>query len=131
MRLAPAVAIGLVAAIAIFAVTHPVAPPAVAPQAPAATIPGPRAWPDDMKATDLIEARLRDPRSAVYRNQSVEYRGDPADRIVCGEVNARNGFGGMAGYSKFLTVDQAVFMEGDDGFRAVFHKYCVLPRAGA
>lgn len=89
---------------------------------PAPQTPGPRAWPDHRQASPLVASRLRDPASASYRRQTVEYRGQ--DRIVCGEVNARNGLGGMAGFSKFLVVDQAVFMEGDEGFSPVWREYC-------
>ena len=43
---------------------------------------------------------MRDPESARFRN-IVSYKVANGDVIICGEVNARNGFGGYAGYSTF------------------------------
>jgi hypothetical protein len=49
-----------------------------------------------------IGGRLKDPASAQYRNLGI---GDaPGTASWCGEVNARNGFGGYAGFKPFLIV---------------------------
>lgn len=63
--------------------------------------------PDDWKlgavsaAQDKVRERLRDPGSAVFRNvRLIESRVDGIG-AVCGEVNARNGFGGMSGFGPF------------------------------
>jgi hypothetical protein len=51
-----------------------------------------------------VKDQLRDGSSAEFRNVAA-YR-DPSGKLsVCGEVNARNGFGGMAGYTRFYYVD--------------------------
>lgn len=42
-----------------------------------------------------ILAQLKDPNSAEFRNVVV------AGNIVCGEVNAKNGFGGYVGFKSF------------------------------
>lgn len=66
-----------------------------------------------MKAA--VQAQLKDPDSAqfqevVYREQMVfpsfEKEGAPVgiDYAVCGQVNARNGFGGYVGYRSFYAV---------------------------
>ncbi len=52
------------------------------------------------QATSAIRELLRDPDSMQTRN-IVGYRTDSGDRIVCGEYNSRNGFGGYGGFSAF------------------------------
>jgi hypothetical protein len=47
------------------------------------------------QAKAALEARLRDPMSVVYRNLKVSPAG------VCGEYNAKNGYGGYAGFITF------------------------------
>lgn len=49
---------------------------------------------------DQIRARLRDPESAVFTGVHLSRKsGVPA---VCGQVNSRNGFGGMTGPQGFI-----------------------------
>src|SRR5690606_1839783 len=43
-------------------------------------------------ARELVTANLKDPDSAKFRNQ----------KGVCGEVNAKNSFGGYAGFVRFI-----------------------------
>ena len=48
---------------------------------------------------------LREPSSATFRNVFIGKRPPPTKTlkiIVCGEVNARNGFGGFTGYQPFI-----------------------------
>lgn len=48
---------------------------------------------------------LREPSSAVFRNVFIGKRPKPTTTskiVVCGEVNARNGFGGMTGFQPFI-----------------------------
>lgn len=52
-------------------------------------------------ARKAVEAKLRDPESAQYRNEHLgSFKGVP---VICGEVNAKNGFGGMSGYERFIS----------------------------
>ena len=44
---------------------------------------------------------LRDPDSAKFRN--LELGSFEGSEVVCGEVNSANGFGGMAGFERFVT----------------------------
>ena len=57
-------------------------------------------------AESLIERNLKDPGSAQFSNVRVIRRPvkDPhlQDVAVCGQVNARNSFGGLAGNSRFV-----------------------------
>lgn len=54
--------------------------------------------------TDAVEAGVRhglkDPASAQFRNMRAGQNGESV--TVCGEVNARNSFGGFAGFSPFI-----------------------------
>lgn len=90
---------------------------AVAPAASPPPPPPPRTYPSDATpeeveaATALVVERLKDPESARIRNVRVMKEGGIP---VCGEVNARNGFGGYTGYSHF------VIMEGSPGSRVVW-----------
>jgi hypothetical protein len=61
-------------------------------------------------AKEDVKALLRDPESAIFRNVVVW-----ADSYTCGEVNSRNGFGGMAGYTRFISMGaQGTFIIGQD-----------------
>ncbi|GIT95582.1 hypothetical protein JANAI62_22050 [Jannaschia pagri] len=47
-----------------------------------------------------LEASLRDPESLRFRHAE-GFRTVTGDRIVCGEYNAKNGFGGYVGYQPY------------------------------
>lgn len=50
---------------------------------------------------DIIKNKLKDPVSAEFRNSTVSrVNGNP---VVCGEVNAKNGFGGYTGFQRFVS----------------------------
>jgi hypothetical protein len=52
-------------------------------------------------AEQKVASLLRDPSSAQFRN--VRHRvSETGANIVCGEVNAKNAFGGYAGFQRFL-----------------------------
>lgn len=77
-------------------------------------------WPGSVQAmvTDVAENAvkqiLRDPSSAQFRSVR-EYAGP-----VCGEVNAKNGFGGFTGYTRFIVVGSTkspdAYIEGQTQF---------------
>lgn len=64
------------------------------------------------EAMDLVRASLRDPDSAKFRGVRQSGSG------ICGEVNAKNAYGGMVGYEKFFVflklggVSGPAFLEG-------------------
>ena len=58
-----------------------------------------------------IKNRLRDAGSAKFRN--VGYYSGGRAAAVCGEVNAKNAFGGFSGYERFVAVGDAAFFESD------------------
>lgn len=49
---------------------------------------------------DTVRSKLKDPESAEFRNVQF-YSGGPTP-TTCGEVNAKNGFGGFSGYERFI-----------------------------
>lgn len=68
--------------------------------------PGPDFW--KMGATDetreAVRRHLREPGSAEFSNVRFYASADPDAGVVCGAVNARNGFGGMTGFQPFVAV---------------------------
>lgn len=70
-----------------------------------------------------VESRLKDTDSAKFRNQFVGKSGVP-----CGEVNARNGFGGYNGFKRYIASGGGVsVIEGeipDDQFEATWQRFC-------
>ncbi len=67
----------------------------------------------------MVAASLRDPASAQFRDV---FTGGVAGRAVpdtvCGEVNARNGFGGYVGYARFVAAASKGAVTIDPGNRA-------------
>jgi len=65
-------------------------------------------WSEHQNAKALVLASLKDPASAQFRNLRKNFNG------VCGEVNAKNAFGGYTGFKTFeVAADGKVFMEQD------------------
>ena len=52
-------------------------------------------------AQEAVEAKLKDPDSADFRDIKVHHVGTKT--AVCGEVNAKNGFGGYTGFERFIS----------------------------
>ena len=51
-------------------------------------------------AQDSIKATLKDPDSAKFQNIRIaDYDGG---KVVCGEINAKNSYGGYVGYKRFV-----------------------------
>lgn len=51
-------------------------------------------------AMDSVKRTLKDPASARFQNLRVQTH--PEGKIVCGEVNAKNSFGGYVGFRQFI-----------------------------
>jgi hypothetical protein len=56
--------------------------------------------PNISRAKDSVREQLRDPESAQFKDVSISHTG-----AICGQVNARNGYGGMSGF-KFFFADK-------------------------
>ena len=57
-----------------------------------------------------IKERLKDPGSAQFRNVKVYHGVAP---VVCGEVNAKNSFGGYIGFQRFISGGTIQVLESD------------------
>lgn len=77
---------------------------------------------------DGVRSRLKDPDSAEFRNVGY-YSGGPEGAAVCGEVNAKNSFGGFAGYERFVAMGpKTAFLESEVAtgeFATVWNTLCV------
>ena len=76
---------------------------------------------------DAIKAKLRDPDSAQFRN--VEFHSSGGVPVACGEVNANNGFGGKAGYERFIAAGTSLAvleseMASSSELDTVWNKFC-------
>ncbi len=91
---------------------------------------------DDTRQTDLIvlvqevvAKRLKDPDSADFRNMKY-YHNSKAKHVICGEVNAKNSFGGYIGFQPFMsggTLATTYFpddMKSPKEFKKSWEKYC-------
>jgi hypothetical protein len=68
------------------------------------------------RTQDGVKSRLRDPDSAKFSDvHTADFKGN---MVVCGHVNAANGFGGKTGLQKFVGVGDTVFLE-EEGSDAV------------
>jgi len=91
--------------------------------------PPPARGPSDVELISMTETqlkgKLRDPGSAQLRN--VRVRATSGTRVVCGEVNSKNGFGGYSGFQRYVGAGSAVFLESElkaGEFDAVWAKMC-------
>jgi hypothetical protein len=62
-------------------------------------------------AKNIVLAGLKDPDSAKFREVGIA----PNGRAVCGQFNAKNGYGGYIGYKRFIAAPNGVFGIEDDG----------------
>lgn len=73
-------------------------------------------------AKQNVAAKLKDPQSAQFQNLIVSSKSGAS--IVCGEVNAKNGFGGYTGFKRFVSAGpgMATQIEGGEMPAAEFQK---------
>lgn len=102
-------------------------PPEPKPSPASAAAPAPAPGPSDpyrlMMAEKDVKKRLRDPASAQFSDLTVR------NGVVCGQVNSRNGFGGMTGPQQFISRlgVMTVFKDdvADGGFADTWDSLCV------
>ena len=79
-------------------------------------------------AEKIVRLYLRDPDSAKFTDVSFRMMKKPGGgdmAVVCGDVNARNGFGGMTGAQPFAVVDgEAHFARKGPEERKVIRTLC-------
>lgn len=78
------------------------------------------------RAKGAVRERLRDPDSADFRAVRF-HRGKDDIPLVCGEVNAANGFGGKTGFQAFIstgTADMTYLQSEVRDFHALWNRLC-------
>jgi hypothetical protein len=74
---------------------------ACAPKVDVTALPSPVEEPEQAVIIGILSEDLRDPGSAAFRRwQGFDLSN--GDRVVCGQINATNGFGGFIGFSAFF-----------------------------
>ena len=53
------------------------------------------------KAKEGVSSQLKDPSSVQFRNVAGYDKGQPGYTMLCGELNAKNSFGGYTGFRHF------------------------------
>ena len=74
---------------------------------------------DVKSAAKLLSDKLKDPTSAKFRNTFMQKTigTDGQEHItLCGEINAKNSYGGMNGFHKFILVGDQVLIGGSGDF---------------
>jgi hypothetical protein len=75
----------------------------------------------EVEARQLVTRMLKDPGSADFGDIT-----GFAPHVACGSVNAKNGFGGFAGQTRFVYhVDDVAFDDGGAKFSKLWAKWCV------
>lgn len=78
-----------------------------------------------LKAQELVKERLKDPDSAKFKNL---YPSTPPGGgvIICGEVNAKNKYGGYGGFRRFFSTGFSVRFKEDDPetFDGIYETVC-------
>lgn len=72
---------------------------------------------------------LKDPDTAEFRNvvvYNVRMNDGSKGYAFCGEVNAKNGFGGYSGYQRFVGNPAVVALESESAgeFQSLWNDYC-------
>ena len=74
-----------------------------------------------------VAAKLRDPESAQFREVREIKKSETREAAICGEVNAKNGYGGYVGFKKFYAAEDKVDIESDPqktSFDRNYEWYC-------
>jgi hypothetical protein len=83
------------------------------------------AW--NERGQNAIKSKLKDPESALFRN--VKFHSSGGIPVTCGEVNAKNGFGGYSGFERFIAAgDTLQVLESEmvnNDLSEVWNKYCL------
>jgi len=84
---------------------------------------------DARTALQALRGQLSDPDSARFRNVwAMRYpvQGQADAAIFCGEVNARNRFGGYVGFEPFMALGHTVYTaETSDVFEGMYRDFCL------
>ncbi len=82
------------------------------------------AWMD--RGMEAVKLKLKDPKSADFRRVYFN-RGRDNIPITCGQVNAKNSFGGYIGFQRFISAGRPdlTFLESEvSGFDEAWARFC-------
>jgi hypothetical protein len=75
---------------------------------------------------ESVKQKLKDPDSAQFKD--VRFYSGSGIPVTCGQVNAKNGFGGYTGFERFVAVGpKAAYLDSEvvEGIGEVWNKFCV------
>ncbi|EHU2721384.1 hypothetical protein ACRXVG_003595 [Acinetobacter baumannii] len=80
-----------------------------------------------VKAKRYFSGISKDPGSLTYRNMESFFDKD-GNSYACGEVNAKNSFGGYVGFRKFIYDGKTMILDGESNipFSELEKKFCLL-----
>ncbi len=86
-------------------------------------------WIEAKQALSTVQSGLKDPDSARFRNVwavKMPLTTGEVATLFCGEVNARNAFGGYIGFQPFIALGHAAYTaESSTVFDGMYQQYCV------
>ena len=75
-------------------------------------------------AKRAVKNELKDPDSAQFKDVRANYT-EEFNVVACGQVNAKNEFGGYTGFRRFVSSGQSVILEGRDNITDAWSKACL------
>lgn len=75
-------------------------------------------------AERAVRGELKDPDAAQFRDVRVNYT-EEFGVVACGQVNAKNEFGGYTGFRRFVSSAQSVILEGRDNVADAWTGACL------
>lgn len=75
-------------------------------------------------AERAVRRELKDPGAAQFKDVRANYT-EEFDVVACGQVNAKNEFGGYTGFRRFVSGGQSVILEGRDNIADAWMGACL------
>ncbi|MBB5863772.1 hypothetical protein [Xanthomonas sp. 3058] len=75
-------------------------------------------------AERAVRRQLKDSDSAQFKDVRVNYT-EEFGVVACGQVNAKNDFGGYTGFRRFLSSGKSVILEGRDNIADAWAGACL------
>ncbi|HHA2818290.1 TPA: hypothetical protein ACOFCQ_000825 [Stenotrophomonas maltophilia] len=75
-------------------------------------------------AERAVRRELKDPEAAEFRDVRANYT-EEFGVVACGRVNAKNEFGGYAGFRRFVSSGKSVILEGRDNIADAWADACL------
>lgn len=79
---------------------------------------------------EQVRRALRDPYSAVFKDEALYRSDDPAAFALCGTINSKNAYGGYVGEAPFISTTTGLVRlhaSEPDGFLGLWAMFCSRP----